>query len=128
MKLKILVVDDDQEVLFVTTQLLEHSNYAVVAVTSAADALNRLNAEVFNLVITDYRMTGANGDIVVKAARATQPTTPVMMITGWIDELPRWLRSGPTAVRVVPKPFTRNDLLTVVRDMIGPTGSLSPVH
>ena len=125
MKPRVLLVDDDREVLLVTGQLLERSNFEVVSVTSAADALNRIGAEAFDLVITDYRMSGSNGDVVVNAARATQPATPVMMITGWIDELPRWLRSGPAAVRVVPKPFTLGDLLAVAFQVMAANTNVS---
>jgi DNA-binding response OmpR family regulator len=78
------------------------------------------------MVITDFRLGGRQGDAVVLAARNTSPATPVVLVTGLVDELPRWMRAGHLALPIVPKPFRMHELLDAMKSaMIGSGMSLA---
>lgn len=112
------MVDDDPAVLGFVSAALQRFDCAVTTADSAEAALDPLFRETFDLVITDYRLPHLNGDTVVKAAREQHSAVPVMLMTGLVDELPQWLRTGPASVPVLPKPFALADLLRVVEQAI----------
>jgi len=119
MKSKILVVDDDRPVLFVTAEILKRGEYDVVAVMTVAEAIACLDREKFQLVISDYRLAGESGEDVVLAARQRQPETPVFIITGNSHEMPAWLSDGRAVARVFSKPFPPANLLAAVKEVLG---------
>lgn len=112
---KILLVDDEPEILSATKQLLVWAGFAVTTVSSAEEAISKLKTEAFEIVVTDFRLGGKQGDVVVLAARNTCPATPVVLVTGMIDDLPDWMRSGHKALPVVPKPFRFTELLAAMK-------------
>ena len=118
MKPRILVVDDEPAVLLFTSTVLGRANFEVATAASAEEALQRMGREAFDLVVTDFRMRGKSGEAVVLAARDQQPKNPVIIMTGWIHELPEWLRSGPAAVRIITKPFSVADLRRAVNETL----------
>ena len=111
---RILLVDDEPVVLGVTASILHRSSFMVTQVRSGEEALDKLQVEPFDLVVTDYRMAGKSGADVAVAARQTSPTTPVILMTGRIDDVPGWMRRGDMALPIVRKPFLMTELLQVV--------------
>jgi DNA-binding NtrC family response regulator len=118
MKLRILVVDDEPAVLYLTAAVLEREDLDVVTAASAEEAIQHLGQEEFDLVLTDFRMPGESGEAVVLAARGQRPDYPVIVMTGRIHDMPAWLKEGPAAVRIVPKPFTVSDLCQTVNEAL----------
>jgi len=112
---RILLVDDEPLVLLVTARILHRSRFAVIQVGSGEEALDRLQGEAFDLVVTDYRMAGKSGADVAIAARKATPQMPVVLMTGRIDDVPDWMRTGRQALPIVRKPFLMDELLRVVR-------------
>jgi CheY-like chemotaxis protein len=88
---KVLLVEDDELVLTTTAQLLEELGATVTKARSAEDALRRLEAASFDLVIADYRLPGSSGVELVRQARQKQPMITAALITGdpSIEELKR---------------------------------------
>ena len=82
---KILVVDDDDEVRAVTSDTIKEIGYQVVAVGSADDAVAKLTAERFDLLITDVAMPGTNGVELARRARVIDPAMPVLFSSGYAD-------------------------------------------
>jgi two-component system response regulator GlrR len=111
---KILVVDDEPLILSAMDQLLRQSGFAVTAVSSAEDAVIKLQTERFDLVVTDFRLAGKQGDAVAIATRNMSPGTPVVLVTGLVDDLPEWMRTGDFALPIVHKPFRLTELLAVM--------------
>ncbi len=106
MNAKVLLVDDEPAVLKCLSAALTRFGYTVTAVSTGRAALEELGRERFDLVVTDFRMPDFLGDAVVDAIRAHRPETAILLITGFIDELPQHLRAGPEAVQVLAKPFS----------------------
>ncbi len=115
MNAKLLLVDDEPAVLKCLRTALTRLGYAVTAAASGEEAVALLARETFDLVVTDFRMPGLSGAAVAEAARERLGEVPVLLITGWVDEVPEWLRSGADALRVIAKPFTLDQLAAEVR-------------
>src|SRR2546422_10932427 len=83
MKRRILLVDDDTAVLLTLKAVLEMNQFEVDTASSAVEAVEKMRAGIYQIVITDARMeTGDAGFHVIRAAReqsyhpATAPLTP----------------------------------------------------
>ena len=128
MQKKLLVVDDDIVALKATSRILQDSGYDITATTRADEALHFLEHDKFKGVICDYHMPDQNGSVIVAAVQHHHPETKVLLVTGYRDDLPEYLRSGKHAVRVVDKPFTLQGLLQAVHAEIGlPAAAAAPV-
>jgi DNA-binding response OmpR family regulator len=79
---KILVVDDDTEMINSLVQWLTNDNHAVEACTSGEDALELLEFSAFDIIVLDWTMPGLTGLDVCRAIRARGCETPVLFLTG----------------------------------------------
>ncbi|MDA8387773.1 MAG: response regulator [Nitrospiraceae bacterium] len=102
---KILVLDDDPAVGLSCGRILGAEGYAVDAVETGAEALRRLAAEEFDLLIADIRLPDIDGIEVLREARTIQPATDVVMITGYprLEDAKEAIRLG--AFEYLEKPF-----------------------
>ena len=80
---KILVVDDDPVIGRSFDRVLAGKGYAVVHAESGEEALSKIAAEEYDVVVTDIRMPGMDGIEVAERTRANRPWTPVVIITGY---------------------------------------------
>ena len=110
-KIRLLVVDDDQEILAGLKQFLSDKNYDVITATDGLDALLGIEAdkEGFDLVITDVVMPNISGIGITTLIRQRQPTIPVIAITG-MGEQPESLAKEADADVVLVKPFDLPEL------------------
>jgi CheY-like chemotaxis protein len=107
-KLKhILVVDDEEAVGYVFERYLAIKGYRVSVATSGGQALAAFEADRPDLVITDYKMPGMNGDELLRRLRAIAPGLPAVMISANPIDV------GPTldGVRFFPKPVSLETLV-----------------
>lgn len=112
---RILVVDDEQLVRDLTVQVLRRNGYTVVDSGTAQEALDLLDAERFDLVISDVVMPGLSGVELLNEIRDRQPDLPVLLITGGSPDPERTARAldlGATAI--VYKPFSHAELTNAV--------------
>ncbi len=82
MSQKILVADDDVNVLRVVADTLEYKGYRVTAVSSGESAVEALGKENFDLVITDLNMYEIDGFTVMRMAKERNSQTKVILLTG----------------------------------------------
>lgn len=82
-KPKILVVDDEANVLLTTSSILRHEGYDVDAVADGASALLAIRERYYDLVLTDLSMPGVDGLAVLAEVRKRSPGTVTVMITGY---------------------------------------------
>ena len=80
-RVRVLCVDDDQQVLSATTDMLEWKGYEVAAVTSGKAAVAQI-CKQFDLVIVDYNLPDINGDVVAEHWKREHPTVPILMVSG----------------------------------------------
>lgn len=112
--LSIMVIDDEPIVGKRLKPALEKSGYTVEVFESGADALQRIEQKVFDIVVTDVRMDDIDGIEVLARVSAKSPRTKVIIITGYATiELAREaLAKG--AFDFIAKPFKPNDLREVI--------------
>ena len=78
----LLLVDDDDAVLKMTTRALVRRGYRVVACSSGEEALSCLERETFDCMVTDVQMPGINGLRLLRAVRDRDLDLPVILMTG----------------------------------------------
>jgi two-component system response regulator YesN len=114
---QILVVEDDPNVREVLTDLLG-AVHDVRPARTGAEALAILKAEDLALIVLDYLLPDRTGLEVLAEIKATRPTLPVIMITGYDFE---WLCATAFKLGVreyFPKPFDARDLMDAVRRIL----------
>jgi CheY-like chemotaxis protein len=78
----ILLVDDDADTRQLTKMFLNNFGYEVDSAGSAAEALDRFNPVLHNLILTDNSMPGMTGGEMARMIKRISPATPVVMCTG----------------------------------------------
>ena len=81
----VLVVDDDDVIRETLLELLEGSYQCQVAST-AEEALRKLQAQPFDVVVTDVSMPGLTGGELLERVRELYPETPVIIVSGLSDQ------------------------------------------
>ncbi len=84
--MRILLIDDDEQVLNSLSGALRLNGFPNRAFSSANDAIEFLKDEVFDVVITDCKMPDTDCYEVVKTIKDIDPSVAVFMMTGYIDE------------------------------------------
>ena len=119
---RILVVDDDENILSLERTILEQKGFAVTTADSGAEALEVLGKEDFDLVLLDVMMPEIDGFTVCRRIKEEPRTKeiPVIFLTakGGGEALAEGFESG--AIMYINKPFTANKLLTIVNTMLEP--------
>ncbi len=115
---KILVVEDDENLKNMVTDLLEAEHHSVETVGTGHDAEDQLKAYKFDLIILDWNLPGITGVELVQAFRARGGNTPVLMLTArrTIDDKEEGLESG--ADDYITKPFEPRELIARVKSLL----------
>ena len=119
---RILVVDDDENILSLERTILEQKGFAVTTAAGGAEALEILGEQDFDLVLLDVMMPEIDGFTVCRRIKEEPRTKeiPVIFLTakGGGEALAEGFESG--AIMYINKPFTANKLLTIVNTMLEP--------
>ncbi len=115
----ILIIDDEPLMRVSMVDALTAVGYEVQEASTGTEGLERLQAEEFNLVITDLRLPGADGLKIVSACKEQWPNTEVIVITahGSVDTAVHAMKSG--AYDYMTKPFSMDELLLSVERVCG---------
>jgi PAS domain S-box-containing protein len=111
----VLVVDDEENVRRITSRILEHHGYRVVAASDGAEALARFQQHraSIQLVLTDLLMPFMDGATLIHAIHRLDPAVRIVAVSGHTaTENP--LRVGPDVFALLPKPYLRPALLQTV--------------
>ena len=119
--MKLLLVDDDADLLAVTRFAFQQAGFLVIAAGSVPDALAAFEAEAPDLVLLDINLPGGSGFDVCRAIRA-RSTVPIMMLTvrGEEEDLVRALELG--ADDYLTKPFSPRTLIARTRALLRRAG------
>ncbi|WFB34789.1 sigma-54 dependent transcriptional regulator [Kiritimatiellota bacterium B12222] len=112
---KILIVDDEPSVLSVLSNLLKGQGFEIQPSLGGEKAVEHLNNESFDLMLTDIRMEPVNGLELLKIAKSLYPTMSVMVVTayGSVETAVEAMKVG--AFDYVTKPFKVDELLITVQ-------------
>jgi CheY-like chemotaxis protein len=108
------VVDDEPTVRTVVGDILTAAGHEVVEAADGIEAIERLRAERFDLVLTDLAMPRVSGWQVARVAKQLVPGIPVFLVTGFGVELSVEERRANGVDAVLVKPLQIQDILDAV--------------
>ena len=116
--LKILIAEDDRELRQLFSHVLTKNGYVVKGVSNGKEALDAMDNDYFDLVITDIMMPVLDGYELVRQLRDTGNITPVLMITAKdaFDDMSQGFVSGTDDYMV--KPVNVNEMLLRVKALL----------
>ncbi len=114
----ILIAEDDPTIRRVIVRVVQRvrPDAVVVDVSDGLRAIGAIGQTSFALIITDYHMPHASGLDVLAAARARDPSTPVVIVSAQLHLEPQVLAAGAAAF--LAKPFTIEQLAALVRRFV----------
>ena len=115
---KIMVVDDEPEMLYTVSEILEDAGYEVVGVGDGYQAVEMASQQDIALVFMDINLPGIDGVEAYRKIKSVSPGTPVIMMTGFSVEslISQALEEG--AYTVLYKPLDVKRLLIAVKDVL----------
>ena len=111
--IRILLAEDDESMRAYLGRALERAGYEVVAVDRGTAALPLIEAESFDLLLTDIVMPEMDGIELAQKAAVAAPAMRVMFITGFAAVALKAGRAAPNA-KILSKPFHLRDLVAEV--------------
>lgn len=119
---RILIVEDEPNLLYILNRLLQADRHIVTATTSGLEAIRLFsnNPDDFDLVLSDLSIADSSGWDVAQAVKNLRPEMPIALVTGWGAELdPEMLRSHGIS-EVVNKPYRLNEVRSTVNRLVNP--------
>ena len=115
---RVLLVDDDLDVLGANARFLRVSGHEVLVAESAASALARLEADGIDLVVTDLRMPDLDGLAFARRARESRPLLPIVFFSGFarVPDVVAAMKLG--AIDFLEKPIEPDLLLEAIEGLI----------
>lgn len=115
---RILVVDDEANVLKFLVRVLEREGYNVYSAMNGIEALEFLEHDTIDLLLTDIKMDGLDGVSLLQEGRARFPDLAVILLTGHatVESAVIALREG--AFNYLLKPIKNEDLVIAVREAL----------
>jgi DNA-binding NtrC family response regulator len=115
---KILVVDDEESVRRMLLRALANRGYQVDEANSGLRAKEILEKDIYDLVMTDLKMSGVSGMELLKFIKESSPPTEVMMMTGYatVEIAVEAMKEG--ACDFITKPFNWDELLLRVKNIL----------
>src|SRR5438309_5822863 len=112
---KILCVDDEPNVVTLKCRILEQAGHTVTPSTSAHDAIEKLEKNEYDAVVTDWRLGDASGRLVVQAAK-DHSNVPVVVVSGYVNDA--FQAAEPLADLYLEKPVNPEELVTIVNELL----------
>ena len=114
----ILIIDDEPAICRNCVKILSKMDYDVRYALNGYDALKMVDDTVFDVVVTDLKMSNVGGMEVLRRLKSSYPDTMVIVITGYasVSSAVEVMKMG--AFDYLPKPFTPHELRAVVRQAL----------
>jgi len=115
---RLLLVEDEPEILNLLRDMLRLKGHRVVAMNDGEKALELLDTSHFDLVLTDLGMPVVSGWEIAKRAKAKNPKTPVVMITGWGAQYEDVELASRGVDLMLAKPLSWDKLLSSIEKLL----------
>lgn len=121
-KERILVVDDEPQVLKVMKRMLEFSGYSVIAKEDSVEALETFGQapDSFNAVFTDMCMPNMDGDILSRRLKEIRPDIPIIMCTGYSEVFSEDKAREAGLAGYLQKPIYHKTMMETLRQALAP--------
>ena len=117
LSLKILLVEDNEQVRDFASEILRDAGCDVIKANDAAEALDKLDSQPIDLMLTDIVMPGQSGIQLANQVRKIRPNLPIVLVTGYSDEM----LEGGVDYPFIAKPFTATELKGAIETALART-------
>jgi ActR/RegA family two-component response regulator len=125
-KIRILLVDDDEDVLTITQLALTADGFSVTSASNVAEALRLISSTPFDVLLTDLRMPEAgDGFTVVSAMRHAQPKASTIVLSGFPDIQEAMNAIKQQADEVLVKPIGAAKIAEIIKKRISRPGEFA---
>jgi len=122
-KLRILVVDDDENIRSILNDILTLDGHQVTEAESGQKAVEYFSPEKFDVVVTDLGMPGMSGWEVARFIKEKDPVMPIVLISGWGGQIDNKKLEEYKIDYMLSKPFN----LEQIRSVLAQATELQPV-
>jgi DNA-binding response OmpR family regulator len=119
---KILVIDDEQQIVEICSDYLKSAGYQVISTNNSQAGIDLTRREQPDLVVLDIMMPELDGFDVCKAIRR-QGNIPIIMLTARVDEMDKLIGLELGADDYMTKPFSPRELVARVKTVLRRVGS-----
>jgi response regulator RpfG family c-di-GMP phosphodiesterase len=112
-------VDDEERILSALLRTLRREGYELLTAGSAEEALAILAERPVDAILSDQKMPGTSGDVLLERAARLRPQALRLLITGWTQELPRERLEALGVCALVTKPWDDARLKATLRRALG---------
>lgn len=123
---RILIVDDDIDFSALLADVFSQADYTVQVVNDPKTIEKVIQSASFDLLITDLRMPGRDGFEIVALMRQKQPSLPVIMVSGFLDQETRERMEAEGIVGIYEKPLSIFTLLKTAGKVIAAAAGGEP--
>lgn len=107
-----MIIDDDPKIADLLGNILQHVGIETVIVNDGETGIKRFLDQKPDMVFTDYLMPRIDGIMVLKTVKALQPEIPVILFTGYYEQLTEDLAlESIQPDRILRKPFLRIEIV-----------------
>ena len=117
-KARVFVIDDEENILQYSRELLEQHGYEVEVCADSAAVLARIKAQPFDAVLLDIRMPGLEGTDLLPLIKRIKPDLPLILVSAFYDESNLGYYHALGAADMIPKPFSHERLLGALARVI----------
>ena len=116
----ILLVDDQEDVLQIETEMLEMLGYEVTGISDASEALDHFSAhsDQYDLIVTDMTMPHMTGDKLAKELKRIRSNIPIIMFTGFSELISREKAESMGIEGFLTKPVQLSQMAVMIRKVI----------
>ena len=125
---KILIIDDDHHILIMVKAMLERAGFKVELASNGVEGLIMFKKTPFDLVITDIIMPEKEGlETIREMKRLCSDLKIIAMSGGGKISINNYLGTAKIfgATKILEKPFTRKEMVSAVRELIGAPAEIS---
>lgn len=118
MKYRILIIDDEINILKVVSTALKKEKFHVDTALTGEDALARLRNHSYDLIVSDYKLPGIDGEGVLEKVKTVHSSIPFILLTayGTIEQAVNAMKKG--AYTYLTKPVNLDILLSIVKEAL----------
>jgi len=117
-KKKILIVDDDQTILYLLRKIFVGRGFQVSVAKDGLEAIERLKTEIPALVITDLKTPSLSGADLISSIRQTKNDLPIIVMTAYPNLYPE-KKDDKEIKAYFRKPFDINEMISSVERILG---------
>ncbi len=120
----VLVVEDDESLRELTTEILQEIGYVVLVATNGRQALKicQESGQRIDLLISDMVMPEMDGLQLAEKVAGSHPSMKILLMSGYTEHAVMRQRALPPGIHFVHKPFTPTALRAKVREVLAKDG------